>query len=302
MTALADISRLLAPGLMDVQGKYREAKSEWQGIFVQKVSQLTQERIVKVRYTGPAKVKYEGKALDYDTGPGDRWQYSMETTEAALGYTMTRKAIDDNLYKDSFQPANLGLGQSMRAFWNAQAASVFNLATTVSATLGGDGVALLSTAHPYDGGTWANTSSTPRSLGESSLLNAQTQIRTNFVDEAGILQDIYGETLLIAPQLEPVAARLVKSELRPGTANNDVNVIPIVGGGVKGYRIMRYLTSPYRWFLLTDVKAFIDLIRKPFEMDMFPDFDTHNLKVSCYERRGFFCVDPRGVWGEAATA
>ena len=300
--SLASIKNQLLPGLLDVTGEYDQVPQEWEGVFTTKNSNLNQERTLQVRFLGPSRLKTEGGATYFDNDSGDRWQYSLEPVEASIGYSITRKAIDDGLYKDKFRPANLGLQQAMRAFWNVQAANIFNTASTYITALGGDGQALLSTAHPVDTGTFANTSSTPLSLNEASLISGAKLIRKNFVDEAGILQDIFAEDLIIPVNLEDTAIRLLKSDLRPGTANNDLNVIPTLAGGIKQYRILRYLTSDYPWFLTTTVKGLIHLQRIPFETDMFVDFDTDNLKVKAYERGGFFYNDPRCLFGQMATS
>jgi hypothetical protein len=299
---LASIRNQLLPGLMDITGEYKQAKQEWEGIYVTKHSNLNQERTLQVRYTGPARLKTEAGSVSYDNDSGDRWTYTMEPIEAAIGYGMSRKAIDDGVYKDNFKPANLGLQQSMRAFWNVMAAYLFNTAGTYNSAVGGDGVAILSTSHPYDGGTWSNTSSTALALNEASLIAGAKSIRKNTVDEAGILQDVTAEDLIIPIDLEDVAIRLTKTDLRPGTGNNDVNVIPTLGGGIKNYKVWRYLTSAYPWFLTTTVKGLIHLERVPYETDMFVDFDTHTLKVQAYERGGFFCNDPRALYGQMATS
>ena len=293
---------MLKPGLLAVQGKYKQIASDWQGVFETKKSRYAIETSLHARFLGPARAKDELGSIHYDNDSGDRWKYTMEPIEAAIGYMISRKAIDDGQYKDQFQPTNLGLQQAMRAFWNAQAAAVLNTAGTYDSSVGGDGVAILSTSHPYDNGTWANTSTTPLALNEASMLATMKLIRTEFVDEAGILQDIFPETLVVPSYLEDVAIRLTKSELRPGTANNDPNVIPTMAGGVKGYRVMRYLTNNYRWLLTTTCKGLIHLERKKFEMDMDTDFDTKGLKISAYERAGFFCNDPRAVAGQNVTS
>ena len=163
-------------------------------------------------------------------------------------------------------------------------------------------MALLSTAHPLDSGTWANTSATPQSLNEASLTAAIKAIPKTFVDQAGLFIDVMSEDLIIPWNLRDVALRLIKTELRPGTANNDINVIPVLHGGIKNIVTSRYLTSDYAWFLTTSVKGLIHLEREPFETDMFVDFDTDNLKVKCFERAGFFCNDPRSVYGMMASA
>lgn len=300
---LAQIRDHLLPGLLKITGKYREIPPEWQGIFKVHKSRLALERTVQDRFMGVAKLKTEGGATSIDNGAGQRWVYNMEPIEIGLAYAITRKAIDDNIYKDAFQPTNLNLQLSFKTFWNIKAASIFNLATTAISGLGGDGQPLLSTSHPYDLGTWANTGTTQADLNETTLLGGQKNIRKNYVDEAGILVDVHAERLLIPVDLEDTAIRLTKTELRPGTANNDVNAIPLMAGvGIpQGYRVMRYFTSARQWFLQTNVEGLVYLDRVPFEMDMHVDFITDTLIVKGYERGGMYYNDPRCTWGMLPT-
>jgi hypothetical protein len=299
---LGSIAHQLLPGLMAVDGKYKEVPLEFDSIYTRKQSNLNFERSLQARYLGIAQLKADGGATVFDNNSGDRWEYNMQPINAGLGYTITRNALADGLYKDSFTPSNLGLQNSMRAFWNTQAAYVFNAASTYIQGSGGSGQPLLSTSHPVDTGTFANTSSTPQSLSEASLISAIISIPQTFVDQAGLFIDVHGEKLLVPWNLRATALRLLKTELRPNTANNDINVIPMLHGGIDDLVVSRYLTSNYAWFLTTSVKGFIHIEREPFESDMFVDFDTDNLKVKCYERAGFFWNDPRSVYGQMATA
>ncbi len=298
---LAAIKDLLLPGLMDITGEYKEAMMEqqWPKVFRTHKSNMQIERSIQARYMSLARLKTEGGAVSYDNNAGERYAYNMEPLEAALGYAITRKAIDDNLYQDAFKPTNLGLNNSFLQFWEIEAAGVFNTATTYDANLGGDGVALLSTAHPYDNGTWANTSTVAQNLNEASLTSAQKSIRKNFVDEAGLKVRARARRLLVPVALEDVAIRLTKTELRPGTANNDVNAILSLSGGIPdGYEVMDYFTSDFRWFVTTNIEGLVHIDRIPYELDMYCDFTTMNLLVQGYQRGGFFYNDPRCVWGE----
>jgi hypothetical protein len=299
---LASIFQELQPGLMAVTGKYKEVPFEFSKIFVKKQSSLNMERTVQARFTPIAQLKVDGQSVAYDNNAGDRYTYNMQPIGAGLGYVITRNALADCLYKDQFTPANLGLQRSMGAFWNTQAAYLFNTASTYNSAVGGDGQALLSTGHLIDGATFANTSSTPQSLNEASLIAAIKAIPTTFVDQAGLFIDVTSEKLLIPWNLRDVALRLLESELRPGTANNDPNVIGKLHGGISDLVTSRYLTSQYAWFLTTSVEGLIEIEREPFEMTMFTDFDSDNLKVKCYERKGYFYNDPRAVYGQMATA
>ncbi len=298
---LASIYNELKPGLMGITGKYKEVPLELEDVFVKRQGYMNQEFSAQARYTGIGQLKNDGQAVAYDNSPGDRWTYNMRPIGAGLGYVVTRNALADGLYKDEFPFQNLGLQNSMRAFWNTQAAYLFNAASTYDPNTGGSGQPLLSTAHPIDGGSFANTSSTPQSLSEASLIAAIKTIPTTFVDQAGLFIDVLPETLLFPWNLRDVALRLLQSELRPGTANNDPNIIHDLNGRIRP-KVCRYLTSQFAWFLLTSVKGFIEIEREPFEMDMWVDFDTDNLKVKCYERKGYFWNDPRSVYGQMATA
>lgn len=299
---LAAIRDLLLPGLMDVTGQYREIETQYSKVFKTHQSNMQVERTTQMRYMSIAQLKTEGGATEFDNNAGERFVYNMEPIEAGLGYAMTRKAIDDNLYQDAFMPTNLGLNKSFREFWEVEAASIFTLATVYNAALVGDGQPLLSTAHPYDNGTWANTTTVPLTLNESSLITGQKSIRQNFVDEAGLKVRARAQCLLVPVALEDVAIRLTQTQLRPGTANNDVNAILTLSGGLpKGYMVMDYFTNPLAWFLKTDIEGLIHLQRIAYELDMFCDFITDNLLVKGYERGGFFFNDPRCLWGSVPT-
>lgn len=302
---LAAIKDLLLPGLMDATGEYREIENNWQGVFETHQSNMQIERTVQMRYMSIARLKQEGGATTFDNNAGERFVYNMEPIEVGLGYAITRKAIDDNLYADAFRPTNLGLNKSFREFWEVEAAHIFNAANVYNAALAGDGQALLSTAHPYDGGTWSNTTTVPLNLNESSLLTGQKSIRKNFVDEAGLRVRARARQLLVPIDLEDTAIRLTQATLRPGTANNDPNAIPLMSSGnsiAQGYKVMDYFTSSLQWFLLTDIMGLIHLQRISYELDMFCDFITDNLLVKAYERAGFFFNDPRCVWGQIPTS
>jgi hypothetical protein len=296
------IKNQLLPGLMAVEGKYKEVDPEWKDIFTTKQSKMQIEKVLHTRLMGMAALKKEGAASYLDQGAGDRWVVNMETVEASLMYAMTRKAIADGLYRTEFTPTNLGLNNSMRQFWNTYAANIFNTAGTYDTNTGGDGQALLSTAHPIDTGTYANTSTTPLSLNETSLLGAYESIFTGFYDEAGLRIDVEADKIVVPKHLEPVAMRLQNAVLRPGTANNDPNVISKVLAAADGIKVLRYLTSKYAWFLTTTIKGLVHLQREPYETSMWVDEATDNLMVKNYERAGFFCTNPRAVFGQLATA
>jgi hypothetical protein len=295
---LSAIRDLLLPGLRGISGKYEQIPSQYDKIFTKHDSKMALERTAEMRFLGLAQLKTEGGQTAFDNGAGERYVYNQEHSEIGLGYAITRKAIDDNLYKSQFMPSNLGLMESFQQTKEIYGANVLNTATTYNASIGGDGVALISTAHPIDGGTVANRPAVDVDLNEATLLNGMISIRTAFRDQAGLKVFARGRRLVVPPQLEPVAIRLTKTELRPGTADNDVNAIMMTAGGLpEGYMVNDYLTSSRAWFLLTNIDGLSYMQRIPFEMDMQVDFVTDNLLVKAYERYSFGYYNWRSIWG-----
>ena len=299
---LSAIKDLLLPGLRGIEGKYEQIPSQYDKIFTKHESRMALERTAEMRYLGLAQLKTEGGQTAFDNGAGERYVYNQEHTEIALGYAITRKAIDDNLYKTQFQPSNLGLVESFNQTKEIYGANVINTATTYNASVGGDGVALIATNHPIDGGTVANRPATDVELNEATLLAGMIAIRTAFKDQAGLKVFARARKLLVPPQHEPVAIRLTKSELRPGTADNDVNAIISTSGGLpEGYMTNDYLTSASAWFLLTNIDGLSYMERVKFETDMQVDFVTDNLLVKGYERYSFGYYNWRSIWGSLPT-
>ena len=299
---LSAIKDLLLPGLRGIEGKYEQIPSQYDKIFTKHESRMALERTAEMRYLGLAQLKTEGGQTAFDNSAGERYVYNQEHTEIALGYAITRKAIDDNLYKTQFQPSNLGLIESFNQTKEIYGANVINTSITYNASVGGDGVALVATNHPIDGGTVANRPGTDVELNEATLLSGMIAIRTNFKDQAGLKVFARARKLLVPPQLEPVAIRLTKSELRPGTADNDVNAIISTSGGLpEGYMTNDFLTSATAWFLLTNIDGLSYMERVKFETDMQVDFVTDNLLVKGYERYSFGYYNWRSIWGSLPT-
>lgn len=300
---LSAIKDLLLPGLRGITGKYEQIQSQYDRVFTKFTSKLALERTAEMRYLPLAQLKTEGGQTQLDNSAGERYVYNQEHVEIALGYAITRKAIDDNLYKTQFHPSNLGLQESFHQTKEIYAANVLNTATTYNAAVNGDGVALCSTAHPIDGLTIANEPTTQVDLNEASLLNGMINIRTNFKDQAGLKMFARGRKLIVPPQLEPVAIRLTKTELRPGTADNDVNAILSTAGGIpEGYMVMDFLTSSYAWYGLTNIAGLAYMNRIPFETDMQVDFVTDNLLTKAYQRYSFSYFNPRSLYGSFPTS
>lgn len=301
--ALAQIRNELLPGLFDVRGTYEQIPKQWDKVFKVRKSNMAVERSTQMRFLGLPFLKNEGAATQFDNNAGERFIWNFTHSEVALGYSITRKAIDDNLYKSQFNPTNLKLQESFAQFKEIQGANILNNATTYDTQISGDGKALCATDHPFDGGTWANRPTTDADLNESSLLQSMINIRTTFVNEAGLRVFARAKRLVIPPALEPVAIRLTKTELRPGTGNNDVNAIFTTAGGLSdSYICMDFLTSNFAWFLTTNLDGLIHMSRIPYEMDMWVDNITDNLLVKGYERYVFGYNDPRAVYGQFPTS
>jgi len=293
---LSAIKDLLLPGLRGVEGKYEMIPSQYDKMFTKHDSKMALERTAEMRFLGLAQLKTEGGQTAFDNSAGERYVYNQEHTEIALGYAITRKAIDDNLYKTQFAPSNLGLIESFQQTKEIYGANVLNTSTTYNASVGGDGVALVSTSHPIDGSTISNYATSE--LNESTLLNSMIAVRTNFKDQAGLKVFARARKLIVPPQLEPTAIRLTKTELRPGTSDNDVNAIMMTSGGLpESYMVNDFLTSSTAWFLLTNIDGLSYMVRMPFETDMQVDFVTDNLLVKGYERYSFGYYNWRSIYG-----
>lgn len=302
MTTLADVRNELLPGLRGVEGQYKEIPRQYDKYYESGSSEMAFERTSEMRFLGLAAVKQDGGPTQFDNASGDRFVYTQQHLEIALGYYITRQAIEDNLYKSQFNPANLGLQESFNQTKDILGASLLNTATTYNSSVGGDGVALLSTTHPYDGGTWANTPATQLDLNETSLEAGLIQVRTQWVNQAGIKIFARGRKLLIPPQLEYIAKRILGTENRPGTADNDVNALRATGQLPEGYEVLDFLTSQYAWFVLTNKKGLMYLERVPFETDMQVDFSTDNLLVKARERYSFGYYNPRAIFGSTPSS
>lgn len=295
------IVSFLLPGLAGVEGKYPQIPTQWSGVFTRKKSTMAFERVVEARYTGLAQLKTEGGATTFDNASGQRFTYNALHNSVGLGFAITREALDDNLYKAEFNPQVMGLVESHLQTKEIFGANILNTITTVNPLVVGDSVALASTAHPIDTGTYANTFTTQLDLNEAAIESALTTIRA-FPDQAGLKTFSRGKKLIVPPALLWTAERMLKSELRPETGNNDVNPLVSAGALPEGYQVMDFLTSNFAWFITTDVKGLVYYDRVPFETDMQVDPTTGNLLVVAYERYVFSYTNPRSIFASTPTA
>ncbi len=301
--ALSQIKDLLLPGLWGIDGRYPMIERQWPQIFKQTDSNMALERRAAMRFLGYAQLKNEGGPSATDNNSGQRYIYNAQHFEIALMYAITRPAIDDNLYKAEFGPNNDGLMESFKETEEVYGANILNNGTTFNTSVQGDGVALFSTAHPTDAGNIANQPSPDVSLNETSLLNAAIAIRSTWKNNAGLKIHARGEKLIVPANLEPIAARLFRSELRVGTGNNDINAVKEMEQSFKGgYMVYDYLTSSFAWFVLTNHPGLVFFNRKAFESDMSVEFSTDNLLVKGYQRYVPSYYDWRHIYGTFPTS
>jgi hypothetical protein len=300
VAALYDLTR---PGLRGIEGRYPMIPRQWPNFMERGTSKMGIERTAEVRFVGLPQLKFEGGAVAMDNQGGERFIFNHEHFEVGLGYAITRKAIADNLYESQFPASNLGLQNTFEQAEEIYAANVLNSATVYNQAIGGDGVALLSASHPIDGGVYANTFTTTQAdLTEASLLQALTNIRQNFRDQANIKIMARGKKLLVPTTLEWVAARLWHTTLRPGTGDNDVNAMRATGSLPGGFITLDFLTPNAYWYVLTSIPGLIFLERENFEMSMEVDFITDNLLVKGYQRYYVGYFNPRAVYGSTPAA
>ena len=292
----AQLLKELLPGLNALFGlEYARYGEEHKEIYEIESSERSFEEETKLSGFSAAPVKAEGNAIAYDNAQ-EAWtaRYNHETI--ALGFSLTEEAIEDNLYDSLSARYTKGLARAMAYTKQVKAASVLNNGYNAQ-YVGGDGVALFSTAHPLvNGGTNSNTFSTPSDLNETALEAAIIQIAA-WTDERGLLIAAKPKKLVVPPALMFVATRLLETELRVGTNNNDINAIKNNGAVSEGYTVNHFLTSTNIWFLTTDVpNGLKHFERMPLQNSMDGDFDTGNVRYKSRERYSFGWSDPLGVF------
>ena len=293
----AQLAKELEPGLNALFGmEYDRYENEHAEIFDTESSDRAFEEEVLIVGFGNAEVKTEGQGVDYDSASeGFTARYTHETV--ALAFALTEEAVEDNLYDRLGARYTKALARSMAHTKQVKAANVLNTAFSSSYT-GGDGLSLINTAHTLaGGGTWANRASTMADLNETSLENALIGIST-FVDDRNMILALQGTKLIVPPQLQFIADRLLESPGRVGTADNDINAVRNMGLLPQGYSVNHFLTDTDAWFLLTDCPdGFKHFERSPISTSMEGDFDTGNVRYKARERYSFGWSNPRCVYG-----
>jgi hypothetical protein len=287
----------LEPGLNALFGlEYDRYDNEHKEIFDEESSERAFEEEVMLYGFEQAPVKGEGSAIAYDqAGEAFTARYTHETI--ALAFAITEEAVEDNLYDKLSARYTRALARSMSNTKQVKAAAVLNNAFS-SSYLGGDGVSLVNSAHPTAmGGNWSNTLATQADLNETSLEQALIDISL-FIDERGLKVALRGMKLIIPPQLQFTAQRLLKSELRTGTADNDINAIRSGSYLSDGFAVNHFLTDPDAWFVKTDApNGLKHFVRSPLKTALEGDFDTGNVRYKARERYSFGWSDPRGIYG-----
>ena len=297
----AQLLKELLPGLNALFGlQYATYDQEHKEIYETETSERSFEEETKLSGFSAAPVKNEGSAISYDNAQ-EAWtaRYNHETI--ALGFSLTEEAIEDNLYDSLSARYTKALARAMAYTKQVKAAAVLNNGFSAAYT-GGDGVALFSSAHPLiSGGTNSNIPSTPADLNETSLEAAVIQISL-WTDERGLLIAAKPKKLVVPSSLQFVATRLLETELRVGTADNDINAIKNNGSISEGYCVNHFLTDTNAWFLTTDVpNGMKHFVRSPLANSMDGDFDTGNVRYKSRERYSFGWSDPLGMYGSAGA-
>ena len=292
----------LEPGLNALFGmEYSRYENEHGEIFDTESSDRAFEEEVMLVGFGNAPTKSEGAGVSFDSAnEAYTARYTHETV--ALAFALTEEAIEDNLYDRLGARYTKALARSMAHSKQIKAASVLNNAFA-AAYAGGDGKELCATDHPLaGGGSFSNEPAVAADMNETSLENALIDIST-FVDERNMIIALRGQKLIIPPQLQFVADRLLESTLRVGTADNDVNAIRNMGMLPMGYTVNHFLTDPDAWFIKTDApNGFKHFERMPLRTAMEADFDTGNMRFKARERYSFGYSDPRAVFGSPGAA
>ena len=292
----AQLVKELEPGLNALFGlEYKNYADEHAEIFDVENSDRAFEEEVMLSGFANASVKPEGSSVNYDTAQESfTARYTHETL--ALAFSITEEAIEDNLYDRLASRYTKALARSMANAKQVKAANVLNNAFSSSFT-GGDGVELCSAVHPIVAGTFKNELSTAADLNETSLEQALIDIAA-MTDERGLKIAAKGVKMIIPSALQFTAERLMKSQGRTGTADNDINAVGSMGMIPQGYVVNHYLTDTDAFFIKTDVPNGLKMfVRAPIKTAMEGDFETGNVRYKARERYSFGFSDPRGIFG-----
>ena len=300
----AQLLKELLPGLNALFGmEYGRYGEEHKEIYETETSERSFEEETKLSGFSAAPVKNEGQAISYDNAQ-EAWTARYQHETVALGFSITEEAVEDNLYDSLSSRYTKSLARAMAYTKQVKGAAILNTAFTGTGNpTYGDGVVLCSTAHPLvSGGVNSNTFTTQADLNETSLEAATIQI-AGWTDERGLLIAAKPRKLVIPPALMFVAKRLLDTELRVGTTNNDINALKAMGTIAEGFTVNHWLTDTNGWFVTTDVpNGLKHFVRTPLSNSMDGDFDTGNVRYKARERYSFGVSDPLGIFGSSGSS
>ena len=294
----AQLVKELEPGLNALFGlEYKRYENQHAEIYTTESSDRAFEEEVMLSGFANANVKAEGQGISYDEAQETfTARYTNETI--ALAFAITEEAIEDNLYDRLASRYTKALARSMANSKQVKAASpLINGLPTTDGFDSGDGVSLFNTSHTTLSGSFANTLATQADLNETSLEQSLIDIG-EMTDERGLLIAAKGVKMIVPPENQFNAERLMKSQGRTGTADNDINAVNSMGMIPQGYRVNNYLTDADSWYIITDVPNGMKMfVRTPLNTAMEGDFDTGNVRYKARERYSFGVSDPRGIFG-----
>tara|TARA_R100000231_G_scaffold14021_1_gene15348 strand:+ start:972 stop:1883 length:912 start_codon:yes stop_codon:yes gene_type:complete len=294
----AQLVKELEPGLNALFGlEYKRYENQHAEIYNVESSDRAFEEEVMLSGFGNAQVKGEGQGISFDDAQETfTARYTHETV--ALAFAITEEAIEDNLYDRLASRYTKALARSMANAKQVKAAApLINGLPSTDSFDSGDGVSLFNTSHTTLSGSFANTLATQADLNETSLEQSLIDIG-EMTDERGLLIAAKGVKMIVPPENQFNAERLMKSQGRTGTADNDINAVNSMGMIPQGYRVNNYLTDADSWYIITDVPNGMKMfVRSPLSTAMEGDFDTGNVRYKARERYSFGVSDPRGIFG-----
>lgn len=294
-----NIPNLLRAGLAAVAGMYPNYPTQWSEIFDTYESDKNFEQEVEMKFLGIAAVKPEGGPSIVDN-MGQRFVTTYQHKNISISFAITQEALEDNLYKNYFPMQTKALMKSMNQAKEVLGMSILNLGFDPNAPIG-DGQPFFSTAHPIDGGAYANRFAVQADLNEASLEAATIQIM-QFPDLAGLRSMVKPRKLVTSIQNTYVGERLLGSSFRTGTANNDISAMYSMGTIPEGGRTMQFLTIPKFWGILTDASDGLKYYeRTPLNTDVYTDFITSNLLAKAWQRYSFGVTNPRAMFASTGV-
>lgn len=293
------IVNLLRPGLAAVFGSDPMYPSQYKEIFEEHTSDKQIELDVELKMLGLGAIRPEGSPTQFQD-MGQRYVTQYINRYISAGFVITRAAIKDNLYKADFPKQSQSLKDSLDQTSEVLGASVLNNGFS-SSYPGGDGVSLFNASHPIDGGTVSNTFTVQADLNETSLQDGLTAIE-RFQNVAGLRVMVQARKMIVPPPLRWTADRLLGSQFRTGTANNDISAVYNTNAVPDGYRVNQFLTDDNAWFILTNAgNGFKHYLREPYETSVFSDFQTDNMLAKAIKRESFGWSNFRAGFGSSGS-